>query len=336
MWEKTSIIITTINKSTKAIETYRKFAENNNAKLIIVGDKKTPDFEDCENMHYLSIEKQIDLFPSFANLIPYNHYCRKNIGYLYAISNGSEYIFDTDDDNIPYEKFKDIFNLDYQNKVEYNSNSLESVNIYKYFSKANIWPRGIPLKDIHNFKEANLIPIKDELSINEFPIIQFLANKDPDVDSIYRFIFPGEINFEAGEKIILLGKNIWCPFNSQATLIHKSVFPLLYLPCHVSFRMTDIWRSFIAQSFIKSVNKKLAFAKPIVYQDRNPHNLMKDFSDEIDGYLLNESIIKICSEFKWNNFKSLKEIYKKLGSELSCIRNEEIKIIEEWLKFFNT
>ena len=100
--------------------------------------------------------------------------------------------------------------------------------------------------------------------------------------------------------------------------------------------MTDIWRSFIAQSFIKSVNKKLAFAKPIVYQDRNPHNLMKDFSDEIDGYLLNESIIKICSEFKWNNFKSLKEIYKKLGSELSCIRNEEIEIIEEWLKFFNT
>ena len=61
---------------------------------------------------------------------------------------------------------------------------------------------------------------------------------------------------------------------------------------------------------------------------------MKDFNDEIDGYLLNESIIKICSEFKWDNHKSLLGIYKKLMKDLNCIKLIEISIVEEWLKFF--
>ncbi|ETN70754.1 hypothetical protein NECAME_14556 [Necator americanus] len=34
--------------------------------------------------------------------LPYNSYARKNIGYLYAISNGAEWIYDTDDDNKPF------------------------------------------------------------------------------------------------------------------------------------------------------------------------------------------------------------------------------------------
>jgi len=61
-------------------------------------------------------------------------------------------------------------------------------------------------------------------------------------------------------------------------------FPLIYLPCHVSFRMTDIWRS--------SSRRQLCGRKAIdsvpqryVVQERNEHNLMKDFRDEVDGYL---------------------------------------------------
>ena len=100
-----------------------------------------------------------------------------------------------------------------------------------------------------------------------------------------------EVDFIRKDKLVCLGRNTWTPFNSQATLFHKSVFPILYLPCHVSFRMTDIWRSFIAQSFLKSNGQNIAFTDPCVYQDRNPHDLTKDMKKEYLGYENNVNLI---------------------------------------------
>ena len=37
---------------------------------------------------------------SLVNNLPWNSFGRKNIGYLYAISQGAEVIFDFDDDNV--------------------------------------------------------------------------------------------------------------------------------------------------------------------------------------------------------------------------------------------
>jgi hypothetical protein len=54
--------------------------------------------------------------------------------------------------------------------------------------------------------------------------------------------------------------------------------------------MTDIWRSFVAQR-IASVNGwAVLFHEATVWQERNEHNLMRDFEDEIPGYLNNRRI----------------------------------------------
>jgi len=59
----------------------------------------------AENMFYFTIEKQKEWeridgpFGSFMHLTPWQHFCRKNIGYLYAILHGAEDIFDFDDEN---------------------------------------------------------------------------------------------------------------------------------------------------------------------------------------------------------------------------------------------
>jgi hypothetical protein len=50
---------------------------------------------------YLSLESQQKLPFSIVNLTPKNSFCRKNIGYLFAMSQGAEVIFDLDDDNVP-------------------------------------------------------------------------------------------------------------------------------------------------------------------------------------------------------------------------------------------
>ena len=68
-----------------------------------MADVKTPANWSYPNVEFLSVDQQEMLFGQFK--IPYNSYTRKNLGYLYAIMKGAEWIYDTDDDNKPYGKF---------------------------------------------------------------------------------------------------------------------------------------------------------------------------------------------------------------------------------------
>ena len=79
------VIITTINKPT---ETILKHIRNTEYDVIIVGDNKTPDDYKNLNCIYLDIPSKKKLFPELSDLLPYNHYCRNNLGYLYAIKKG--------------------------------------------------------------------------------------------------------------------------------------------------------------------------------------------------------------------------------------------------------
>src|SRR6185436_17870880 len=94
---KKFIIITSIFRPTEAIE---KFSALKGYHLVVVGDKKTPGDWQHANCTYLNINAQIDLSSSLANTIPFNHYGRKMIGYVYAMQQGADIIIDSDDDNI--------------------------------------------------------------------------------------------------------------------------------------------------------------------------------------------------------------------------------------------
>jgi hypothetical protein len=121
------------------------------------------------------------------------------------------------------------------------------------------------------------------------PIQQGLADGNPDVDAIFRLVLPLPMTF--GRKPpIALRRGAWCPFNSQNTTWWPAAYPLLYLPAHCSFRMTDIWRSFVAQRICWENDWSISFHAATVVQDRNEHDLMRDFSDEIPGYLNNRAI----------------------------------------------
>ena len=99
---------------------------------------------------------------------------------------------------------------------------------------------------------------------------------------MYRLTIEAETKFNPNT--IILGGGTICPFNSQNTLWWPEAYPLLYLPSFVSFRMTDIWRSFVAQVCLYQTGKHLAFRDATVYQTRNEHSLIKDFKDEVPGY----------------------------------------------------
>ncbi len=65
---------------------------------------------------------------------------------------------------------------------------------------------------------------------------------------------------------------------------------LSYLPSTCSFRMTDIWRSFVAQRIAWVNGWSVLFHAATIRQERNSHDLMRDFRDELTGYLENRAI----------------------------------------------
>ena len=274
------IVVTTINPPTKAIRRISELSESG-WRCVVVGDRKTPADWSSPGIDYLSYEQQLAQFGDLARDIPANHYCRKNLGYLHAMQQGADVILETDDDNIPGPDFGADVSIEVTGQ---RLGGARWVNVYKHFTDALIWPRGNPLDTIH---EAGRLEL-GEITVSA-PIQQFLADGDPDVDAIYRLLFKQPLNFNRRPPV-LLERGAWCSFNSQNTLFFREAFPALYLPCHVSFRMTDIWRSFVAQAALWTQDKRIAFRSATVVQERNEHNLMKDFRDEVDGYLRNDEI----------------------------------------------
>ena len=154
---KKCIIITTINDLTNQIQ---KCINNTNYDVIIVGDSKTPNSYHNSNCIFLDIEKQKELYPEFSEILPYNHYCRKNLGYLYAIQNGYGIIYETDDDNLIYNNFdKVLTEIKNTNNIIKDINN-NWINIFKYFTaNKKCWPRGFPITKLHNNVQFKTIKI---------------------------------------------------------------------------------------------------------------------------------------------------------------------------------
>jgi hypothetical protein len=288
-----AIVITTISMPTKAVIEWAAIARKLGWMVVCVGDKKTPAGWECEGVDFLSIDMQRQLYGELSDHFPFNHYCRKNLGYLYAIEKGVDYILDTDDDNYPIPGFfeSQLQRWSGEQLVDIVGSS-RWVNVYGWFGRPDLWPRGNPLS-----ANASYGHHLSSGAARNVSVVQFLVNGDPDIDAVQRLL--GEkpfVNFTPRARPIGLASESWCAFNSQATLFSREAFPLLYLPCDVSFRMTDIWRSFVALAVLKRQERVVAFDEPIAYQLRNAHNLLKDFQDEVVGYVHNDRIIEALSE----------------------------------------
>lgn len=321
--DKKFIIFTTIQAPTKAIA---KFSRMRDWHVVVVGDRKTPHNWYLPGATYLGPERQIDLFGTFATLIPWNHYARKCLGYLFAIRKGATIIAESDDDNSPLSMWDREILPEWGNYKLVSGPSV--VNIYKLFSKDNIWPRGLPLDCITDTTPP-LVTSARKLRI---PIVQYLVNGDTDVDAIYRLTRNQTVMFRR-ENPVVLDKFVFAPFNSQNTVWRSSAFPFLYLPAYVSFRFTDILRGWVAQRCLWSQNGRLAFGPATVRQDRNKHDLMKDFESEIPCYLHTREIINVLktASITENSSQALVECYKIL-KKIGVVSDAEIKLAQHWVK----
>ena len=249
-------------------------------KLIVVGDKKTPSNYNLRNGIYLSPEDQENYDKDLSDAIGWNCIQRRNFGILYAWKNGADVVATVDDDNIPYKHWGNDLLLNKKANVSYyktNSPAFDPVSVTNY---KNLWHRGFPIQILDkksNFKKQNKI-IKADIQADFW-------NGDPDIDAICRMEHHPNCKFN--NKYFPLASNKISPFNSQNTFLSKKVLPHYFLFPHIG-RMDDIWASF----YVTSKNYKVVYNEPTVYQERNVHNLIKDFKDEYIGYVNSSNLVE--------------------------------------------
>ncbi len=325
------LVITTVNPVTKGV---REFLNKPYLHTILVADSKTPDLENQitpgDNVTFYSLKRQQKSGFRLYRHLPFNHYCRKNLGYLYAMQQNAKVIAETDDDNIPYADWGKDCHLG-ETEGLHIGGGVKFLNVYQFFTNELIWPRGLPLNAIHVNRKTNLRKKSAKIFI-----WQGLADIDPDVDAIFRLIFTKKrIRFKKLTMPVVLDHGVFCPFNSQNTLWSREAFPFLYLPMSVSFRFTDILRSYVAQRGIWDLGGLLAFGNASVYQKRNQHDLMKDFQDELEVYTKASGVINVLDQLPLSGdaCRDLKAMYQALH-EHNVVNEHELNAVDAWITDF--
>jgi hypothetical protein len=324
---KNFIVITTINDPTEAVLAFSKLS---NFQLVVVGDKKTPRGWTCANTTFLADDDAASTAFSLSRALPYNHYCRKMLGYLHAFGLKAEAVVDTDDDNIPKSNWLfPPFQGDFD-RVPAVSSEPRFVNIYRYYTRAHIWPRGLPLRLINDKTEVPAPVPARQLQVG---VWQGLADEDPDVDAIYRLTSDVPCQF-VDRAPLVLDQKVITPFNSQNTMFRKELFPLLYLPATVTFRFTDILRGLVAQPIMWAHGYRLGFVDATVVQKRNPHDYFKDFLSEIPMYEHVEKVVALVQAAISSGESvaaNLRRAYLALAAN-GIVENGELSILDSWLK----
>lgn len=322
---RTSLVITSISGPNTALRELAAGCVSHGWDFVLAGDGKSPTDFALDGCRFLSLEDQRASGFALAEVCPEKSYTRKNLGYLEAIRAGAEVIVETDDDNRP----KDAFWQERRARLNCRQLAAEGwVNIYQYFSDGFIYPRGFPLAEARG-----AVPPLGEAAVRDCPVQQGLADDDPDVDAVYRMLYPLPFRFELDPGTVMLERGAWCPFNSQNTTFFAQAFPLLFLPANCSFRMTDIWRSFVAQRVLHMRGMGVAFHAPTVWQERNEHDLRRDFAEELPGYLHNEEIRAALEAVTPGVGESIPVLMERCYEALirhGFVGNAEEKLLQTW------
>ncbi|KAF0121553.1 MAG: hypothetical protein FD151_1189, partial [bacterium] len=288
-----AIVITTIN----VIENLRIIHERCPGWTpIIVGDLKTPhdvNRQICKEVDgiYLDPETQMKLGFTHAAAIPWNCYGRKNIGYLYALKEGARVFFLTDDDNVPVRDWADHIKFGRQQTIVISSKN-GWYNCYEGADTGSceqITPRGYPTWLIGDKNEYN--ERQEEVNIG---IIAGLHLGSPDVDAVTRLVkYPNVRSYP--EREVTLNERVMCPYDSQNTIIIRELMPANMLwsyPQSGWTRYDDIFAGYVGQVIAWKYGHRVRFGRPFAMQERNPHDILIDLSQEINGMQIQRQFIE--------------------------------------------
>lgn len=326
---KKVLVVTTINgEGHSGISNLVADSESQNYQLLLIGDRKTPSNLSgivAPTVHFYDLETQLSSKFLSGRTLPLNHYARKNFGYLVAAEMGCEWISETDDDN---RLFVEFWDRQIPNKLVKNSTSSHWVNIYSAFGMGEYWHRGIPINEV---RRANSLIIHEIDSSSSIACVQGLADGDPDIDAICRMLYKPVTEFSRADSFIV-EPGFYSPTNSQLTRWRTELtLPLLYLPSTVPWRVSDIWRGLIVQRYFAISDLRTQFRGGLGFQDRNEHDLLKDFIDELEVHMSTRLLLEILETIEiYDKYKYMHAVYSGMLAR-DLVSQEEIVRLENWL-----
>jgi hypothetical protein len=273
-----AIVTTTINPPTKAL---KKFSEMSDYHLIVVGDLKTPQAEYSNiNCTYLDPEKQGELYPKLSELLGWNTIDRRNIGFLHALEMGAETIATVDDDNVPkpYWGHETLVGKSVEMPIYKAELVFDPVSVTNH---KNLWHRGFPIQLL-----STRFDMTSTIETVQVDVEAQFWDGDPDIDAICRMEHSPNCEFDPS--VFPFSTRSLSPFNSQNTFLTRAALREYFMFPFIG-RMDDIWGAYL----LKALGFNVAFTKASVVQERNLHDLTKDFELEIDGYLRSYDLCKV-------------------------------------------
>ncbi len=321
-----SLVITTIHGGS-VLDSYCKKARQEGVEkqlqINVIPDKKSPSglFKKCRALHEQgfnifcpTIQEQEEFLQKISfplDIIPYNSDNRRNIGYLFSLSQGNETIISIDDDNYCCEDAKNVY-ADYsivadKNKTQFDVFSAENgwINfcdwLYLINSKNYVYPRGYPYHKRH-LREKEDYSIHEEIDRVKLNVGLWIG--DPDLDAITWLSSPVRV-IKAASKSFLMGKNMWAPINTQNTSLHRELMVAYYyvrmgdtIRGNVIDRFGDIFSGYFLQACMKHMGDRIRVGTPIAYHRRNLHNYMEDLACEFPGIYITEELTQWLCEVK--------------------------------------
>lgn len=250
--------------------------------FFVAGDRKTP----VETAAFVNaIENARYIPPSEQNrwecseLIGWNCIQRRNVAILEALEWGADIIVLWDDDNIPI----DINYFDhFVSRFAYPFNGPGVIGFDYWFDPGNLLKpkakhRGFPC----NVK--SLWSVKPMVNAN-IGVCAGLCLGDPDIDAVTRIATAPEVHgvSELARSGVVVDPSTWTVYNSQNSAFIRALAPFMFMLPGCG-RYDDIYASLICQWTMRRRGLHVHFGPPMIWQSRNPHDLMRDLYGEIEG-----------------------------------------------------
>ncbi len=318
---------------------------------------------DTKTVVLLSRERQEELEKYFfvKLLTPWNHFlARKNIAYLYAIANGAQFIWDFDDNMLFPNQTLSRYTDNHHHQEHHTTTVLVAelqnatecgvFNPYPFFRPSDevgtiIWPRGYPLDKI-NAAECQLKHhyCTRNVSSHKIGIYQSVADQNPDVDAIYHLTRSLPVTFRGPveDHPVLVPPHTMSPMNAQASLVSRIAMWSLFLPATTTTgRVSDIWRSYIAQTLASKCDILVTFVGPhvIISQDRNNNahtSYLADLKAEQQLYERSGSLVSyLLHEWEYDQPNpTLEGAWERLYVdlyELGFVELQDVKLAQLWI-----
>ena len=340
------IVMTAINPPSDSIINLEKQLKN--WKIVVIGNIKTIDsnwdiFKNSNNLVYLSLNAQKQLEYNILKFLKDDSYCRKNIGYLFAIQHGAKKIYEIDENLIlsaDDENFMDNINDLYICYAVKNGQSM--INPYVHFGETNIWPRGFLIKDIMaDYNKSFYYAYSSQVKIKPL-IYQGLINVVPDTDSIF-LLTSGKmkknlnINFCQNYPLLYLPGN-YVPINSKNTKYLYEIFPFLMLPTTINESIADIIRGYILERFAFGYEGMIVYHNSKVYRENEGINNDISIFKEREILFNLDKILDIIKSDQLYSGKSPLNLFFRILSELikyNFLKPEEMAVYESFLDDLN-